>query len=118
MTEANPHEWPSHLQHEIIDVAAVAVAMFEDLQFGHTRWRDRPFDVEPDDGHNDERYNQFEYVAHAVQERRKEQDNKWGSQHHSIEKWLAILMEEVGEVARAALDDVIFVGAAVGEDTP
>jgi len=36
---------------------------------------------------------------------RNQQDTKWGEQNHSKEKWMAILMEEVGEVARAVLDD-------------
>lgn len=32
---------------------------------------------------------------------RERQDNKWGVQRHSYEKWLTILMEEVGEFAQA-----------------
>lgn len=30
---------------------------------------------------------------------------KWGEQKHSDEKWLAILAEEVGEVAKAILEN-------------
>ena len=32
------------------------------------------------------------------------QKNKWGEQNHYPEKWLAILMEEVGEASRATLE--------------
>ncbi len=34
---------------------------------------------------------------------RSKQDKKWGEQNHSPLKWLAILVEEVGEVAQAIL---------------
>lgn len=33
---------------------------------------------------------------------RKRQDEKWGSQNHSPIEWCAILMEEVGEMAKEA----------------
>lgn len=35
---------------------------------------------------------------------RMAQDAKWGEQNHSMEWWLAILMEEVGELAQAILE--------------
>ena len=35
------------------------------------------------------------------------QDEKWGKQRHSMEKWLAILVEEVGEFAQAIQNDEI-----------
>ena len=35
---------------------------------------------------------------------RRAQDMKWGVQTHEPEKWMTILMEEVGEVARAVLE--------------
>ena len=38
-----------------------------------------------------------------VLEERVEQDNEWGEQNHSNEKWLTILTEEIGEAAEAAL---------------
>lgn len=41
-------------------------------------------------------------ILHVVAERRK-QFEKWGKQHHSPEWWLAILMEEVGELAECIL---------------
>ena len=36
---------------------------------------------------------------------REYQLKKWGDQKHSDEKWLAILLEEVGEVAKAILEE-------------
>ena len=36
----------------------------------------------------------------AVAKERQRQDSKWGEQSHSPELWLAILVEEVGEVAK------------------
>lgn len=35
---------------------------------------------------------------------RDSQDAKWGRQHHSMPVWSAILTEECGEVAQAALE--------------
>lgn len=44
-------------------------------------------------------------VYTLVSQERDSQDAKWGSQrHHSGEKWLAILTEEVGEVAKEVLE--------------
>ena len=40
-----------------------------------------------------------------IQIERDAQDEKWGEQHHSDEKWLTILMEEVGEAAKAVLEE-------------
>ncbi len=39
-----------------------------------------------------------------ILEERERQDNKWGVQNHDPKWWLAILTEEVGEVARAILE--------------
>lgn len=38
-----------------------------------------------------------------IRAEREKQDLKWGEQNHTPLKWLAILMEEVGEVAQAIL---------------
>ena len=43
-------------------------------------------------------------AAYAVLAERMRQDEKWGEQNHSPLKWLAILMEEVGEVSKAILE--------------
>lgn len=40
-------------------------------------------------------------ISGMVMEERKRQDAKWGIQRHPHTTWLAILMEEVGEVAEA-----------------
>lgn len=43
-------------------------------------------------------------VLTAIQAERDRQDDRWGEQHHGPDGWLAILIEEVGEVARAILE--------------
>jgi NTP pyrophosphatase (non-canonical NTP hydrolase) len=43
-------------------------------------------------------------VMSEVISERNRQDQRWGVQNHSDYKWLAILTEEVGEVARDALE--------------
>jgi NTP pyrophosphatase (non-canonical NTP hydrolase) len=42
-------------------------------------------------------------VMREIQEERRRQDEKWGEQNHDDTWWLAILMEEVGELAQAML---------------
>lgn len=44
-----------------------------------------------------------QFYAEALAENYR-QVEKWGIQHHSVHKWLAILVEEVGEVAKASID--------------
>ncbi len=44
-------------------------------------------------------------VLQQVAEERARQDLKFGLQNHRYPKWLAILMEEVGETSRAFLDE-------------
>ena len=39
-----------------------------------------------------------------IQIERNAQDEKWGEQRHSDEKWLAIILEELGEAAKAVLE--------------
>jgi NTP pyrophosphatase (non-canonical NTP hydrolase) len=43
-----------------------------------------------------------------IVEERNRQKSLWGRQEHSLPRWLAILMEEVGEAANAALHDEEF----------
>jgi hypothetical protein len=43
-------------------------------------------------------------VLKDVSDERDRQDAKWGVQDHPPYKWLAIIMEELGEAAEAALD--------------
>ena len=73
---------------ELIQVAAVAVAMVEDLDNGSA---DRTTAT---------------YVMHEVMDERIQQNEKWGAQHHDRAMWLTILMEEVGEAAQAFLHEL------------
>lgn len=47
---------------------------------------------------------------------RAQQDEKWGQQNHALTVWLAILTEEVGEVAEAILHARPRVGKDRGYD--
>lgn len=40
-----------------------------------------------------------------IQMERNAQDEKWGEQQHTDEMWLTILLEEVGEAAKAVLEE-------------
>ena len=44
-------------------------------------------------------------IFKEIREERIFQDQKWGVQNHDPMTWLSILMEEVGETARAALEE-------------
>ena len=46
-------------------------------------------------------------VVSMLLRERLNQDEKWGKQRHSMEKWLTILVEEVGEFAQAIQKDEI-----------
>ncbi len=50
----------------------------------------------------------FLSIIRDIRAERKRQDNKWGAKLHPNDKWLSILVEEVGEAATAQLnnDDV------------
>ena len=43
-------------------------------------------------------------VFSEIRDERKNQDVKWGEQNHNPADWLMILVEEVGEASRAALE--------------
>lgn len=73
------------LRAELIQVAAVAVAIVEDLDYGAA---DRTT---------------LSGVVIEVLYERKRQDDKWGPQHHDPTVWLAILGEEFGEACQAAM---------------
>jgi hypothetical protein len=47
-----------------------------------------------------------DYVLWQLKQERQRQDMKWGIQNHPPEVWLAILSEEVGELATSLLDGV------------
>lgn len=57
--------------------------------------------------------NTMEEVFELIRTERKRQYEKWGKQRHDNYRWLAILMEEVGELAQAILHDQ-FGGAHAG----
>lgn len=50
------------------------------------------------EGEMERETNQEKIIQDIISER-EDQDNKWGKQTHPAAKWLAILVEEVGEVA-------------------
>lgn len=43
-------------------------------------------------------------ILYEIAQERKKQNAKWGEQNHKPIEWIAILTEEVGEVAKEALD--------------
>lgn len=43
-------------------------------------------------------------LFNLIERERASQDEKWGEQNHEPLKWMAILLEEVGELARAILE--------------
>ncbi|WP_061286534.1 MazG-like family protein [Leptospira interrogans] len=45
-----------------------------------------------------------EKILNEILEERDNQDQKWGEQNHAPIEWCAILVEEVGEVSKAALE--------------
>lgn len=47
----------------------------------------------------------METVIEKVRQERERQNKKWGEQNHDDYRWLAILTEEVGELAQAILHD-------------
>ena len=55
----------------------------------------------------------IDQVFDIIREERKLQNKKWGEQNHDDYRWLAILTEEVGELAEAILHDE-FGGKAKG----
>lgn len=72
---------------ELIQVAAVAVAAIQNYDTGNTAIDSisDPFDV-------------------LITAERERQEEKWGTRDQSPIEWLAILTEEVGEVARAVIE--------------
>lgn len=76
------HSTTARLRAELVQVAAVAVAAIEDLDGGSASMEDLA-----------------EVLANVAEERGR-QNARWGAQHHPPSIWLAILAEEVGEVAR------------------
>lgn len=84
------------LREELIQVAAVAVAIVQDLDYGTTYLSG--------DLVTDRLKTRVGYIVNEVVDERFRQEDKWGPQHHSPEEWLAILAEEVGEAGATTLD--------------
>jgi hypothetical protein len=80
------------LRDELIQVAAVAVAIVEDLDGGITKYDRMATGM----------------VLGEIAGERENQEVKWGQQHHGLGDWMTILGEEYGEACQAALDEVIF----------
>lgn len=49
--------------------------------------------------------NQLNKYLDEIKLERKKQDEKWGEQNHEPLYWIAILVEEVGEAAKEALEN-------------
>lgn len=77
---------------EAIQVAAVAAAMVEDLDYGSADVTRVIPDGQAGGG-------AMRTLLGEVAGERVAQDAKWGPQHHDPTTWLMILLEEVGEVA-------------------
>ena len=84
------------LREELIQVAAVAVAILTDLDQGSTALFDPDNHRAATPAHSN--------VMLEVQQERGRQERKWGTQHHTPFEWLAILGEEYGEACQAAVD--------------
>lgn len=92
------------LREELIQVAAVAVAIVQDMDYETTEAGDAHPELFPGGT------SRVQAVLKWVERERWNQEHKWGPQHHTPEEWLAILAEEVGEAAREVYGD------SVGED--
>ena len=69
-----------------MQIAAVAVSAIEAYDQGSTDLRWTPA------------------VLQEIKMERKRQESKWGPQGHNPDRWMVILMEEVGEAANAILE--------------
>ncbi len=78
----------NHFREELIQVAAVAIAIVQDIDTGSAKVGLVDLDE----------------VMWQVQVERKRQNRKFGAQHHTPFEWLAILGEEYGEACQAAVD--------------
>ena len=74
-----------HLSEELIQTAAVCVAIVEFLEVGQTS------------------ASRTDEVLSCVKTERFMQDKKWGPQSHPLYTWMSILGEEFGESCQALL---------------
>lgn len=83
----------SKLRDELVQVAAVAVAILTDLEQGDTRMVEGGLDTAA-----------HLRVMRMVERERAQQELVWGMQHHSSFEWLVILGKEYEEACQAAVD--------------
>jgi hypothetical protein len=76
-------------QSELIQCAAVCLAAIQNCDQGSTELGDHEY---------------LNILLQIVKNERLSQELKWGAQKHSPEKWMVILMEEVGEAAKDVLE--------------
>lgn len=74
---------------ELVQVAAVAVAIMEDDEFGQC-------DAQR---HNPNEWTQLEEIVERIGVERIRQDEQWGARHLTKLEWAMILAEEIGEWA-------------------
>ncbi len=87
------------LRDELLQVAAVAVAIVTDLDAGTTMIVDN----------NGIRTHRHKVVMSDVEHERFRQEAKWGERKNvPIAEWLVILGEEYGEACQAALREVMY----------
>ncbi len=84
---------------ELIQTAAVAVAMIEDMDYGIAK-------VHTTDG-DDFIAGRTDLILAEILGERIRQDLKWGPQHHRFSDWLSILGEEYGEACTAYNDNIL-----------
>lgn len=80
MSEHELQRWYD-LRTELIQVAAVAVAIVTDMDHGSTAYSNVA----------------WQKVLQEITIERLAQEGMWGPQHHDLTVWAAILLEEVGE---------------------
>ena len=83
---------------ELIQTAAVAVAIIEDIDYGIAD------SIHVEDGR---RRFQTADILHEIHDERRRQDLKWGPQTHRWSDWLSILGEEFGEACAAYNDNLL-----------
>ena len=82
---------------ELIQVAAVALAALQNFDHHTTRLGS------PEFGHAKDGL--FQDLALEVYLERERQEAKWGERNETPNFWLTVMVEEVGEVARAILEN-------------
>ena len=90
MDERTVEERIADLRKELIQVAAVAVAIVEDIDRGEAN-------LQRTGG-------QHHIIIHDITKERQRQDEKWGPRHQEFPVWMTILGEEYGEACQEAIE--------------